>query len=622
MFSGICVALAVALCGPTLLVAGASDAPVADAAMAGQTATIRSLLEQGADVNDPQPDGMTALHWAALNDDADVAAMLLYAGANVSASTRLGGYTPLIMAAEDGRAAVIRALLKGGADPNATDGQGATSLMLASASGSVDAVNYLLAAGARVNAVEQIKHETALMFAAANDRTGVVNVLLDHGAEWKPTTTILDWSKVSRDDPRISPVRRRPSGGANQAAGKSAPETKLEPPTKPGGPPKAAGATSKEAEPSAPGVAVAEGGAARGNAGVAHSGARAQAGAGGANEPLTEGAGGYPALVGAQGGLTALLFAARDGYADTAQALLRHGADVNQVDPGDRTSPLLIAVINGRFDMAEQLLQAGADPNLAAANGVTPLYAVVNCVWADKALYPQPQAHKQQETDYLTMMKDLLDRGADPNARLTKEVWYADYNQDQKGLDETGATAFWRVAYSGDAAAMKVLVAHGADPNIWTEKLPPRASYPPRAEVKKDYSGLRPVPVGGPDISPLLAASGEGYGWSLTANHHIFAPAGPLPAVKYLVEVLHANVNERDAEGNTALHNAAARGDNAMIQYLVSKGADITLLNRNGQSVADMANGPVERVSPFVDTIALAERLGAKLLHACVSCGG
>ena len=115
MVGGVCVVLAVALCGPRLLVAGTSDAPVADAAMAGQTTVIGSLLQQGADVNAAQPDGMTALHWAALNGDADLAAMLLYAGANVNSSTRLGGYTPLIMAAENGRAAVITALLKAGA---------------------------------------------------------------------------------------------------------------------------------------------------------------------------------------------------------------------------------------------------------------------------------------------------------------------------------------------------------------------------------------------------------------------------------------------------------------------------------------------------------------------------
>ena len=80
-----------------------------------------------------------------------------------------------------------------------------------------------------------------------------------------------------------------------------------------------------------------------------------------------------------------------------------------------------------------------------------------------------------------------------------------------------------------------------------------------------------------------------------------------LPAVKYLVEELHVDVNARDHDGNTALHHAAARGDNEMIQYLVSKGADVTAVNREGQTTADMANGPVQRMQPFPETIKLLE---------------
>jgi len=104
------------------------------------------------------------------------------------------------------------------------------------------------------------------------------------------------------------------------------------------------------------------------------------------------------------------------------------------------------------------------------------------------------------------------------------------------------------------------------------------------------------------------------------ANAHRFAPAGMLAAVKYLVEELHADVNARDADGNTALHNAAARGDNEMIAYLVSKGADVLLVNRTGQTTVDMANGPVQRIQPYPDTIKLLEGLGAKNNHKCVSC--
>ena len=93
-----------------------------------------------------------------------------------------------------------------------------------------------------------------------------------------------------------------------------------------------------------------------------------------------------------------------------------------------------------------------------------------------------------------------------------------------------------------------------------------------------------------------------------------------LAAVKYLVEELHADVNARDHDGNTALHNAAARGDNEMIEYLVSKGADVKAVNRAGQTTVDMANGPVQRTQPYPETIKLLEGLGAKNNHKCVSC--
>jgi ankyrin repeat protein len=90
--------------------------------------------------------------------------------------------------------------------------------------------------------------------------------------------------------------------------------------------------------------------------------------------------------------------------------------------------------------------------------------------------------------------------------------------------------------------------------------------------------------------------------------------------VKFLVEELHADVNARDFNGYTPLHNAAARGDNEMIRYLVSKGADVKAVARSGQTTVDMANGPVQRISPFLDTVALLESLGAKNNHKCVSC--
>ena len=93
-----------------------------------------------------------------------------------------------------------------------------------------------------------------------------------------------------------------------------------------------------------------------------------------------------------------------------------------------------------------------------------------------------------------------------------------------------------------------------------------------------------------------------------------------MAAVKYLVEELGVDVNAVDHEGNTALHHAAARGDNEMILYLVSKGANVKAVNREGNNIADMANGPVQRIEPFPQTLALLEKMGVKNQNKCVSC--
>ena len=150
----------------------------------------------------------------------------------------------------------------------------------------------------------------------------------------------------------------------------------------------------------------------------------------------------------------------------TVEALLEGGADVNQRGAGDRTTPMLIAAINGHFDLVSYLLDNGADPNLASEAGVTPLYAVINVQWQPKSFYPQPRAYLQQKTGYLELMKKLLDKGADPNARTNRKTWFTQYNFDLLRTDDSGATPFWRAAYASDIDAMKLLIAHGADPNI------------------------------------------------------------------------------------------------------------------------------------------------------------
>src|SRR5262245_12722327 len=137
--------------------------PVADAAQSGDRAAVANLIRQAADVNAAQADGMTALHWAALRDDAALAQTLLYAGANVKATTRLNAYTPLLLAAKDGRASVIDPLVKGGADVNGRTSNGTTPLMFAAASGNVDALMALVNRGADLNAKEPVRGFTASM---------------------------------------------------------------------------------------------------------------------------------------------------------------------------------------------------------------------------------------------------------------------------------------------------------------------------------------------------------------------------------------------------------------------------------------------------------------------------
>ena len=175
-----------------------------------------------------------------------------------------------------------------------------------------------------------------------------------------------------------------------------------------------------------------------------------------------------------------------------------------------------------------------------------------------------------------------------------------------------------------DIEAMTLLLAHGADPEIPTSKPAERSrgggTRGGNAAVALDPSGLPPVPVGGPAVYPIHAATGVGYGQGYAANAHRTVPDGWMPALRFLVEELGADVNARDHEGYTPLHHAAARGDTEMIEYLVEHGADVGAVSRYGQTTADMANGPYQRTQPYPEAVALLERLGSINNQRCVSC--
>ena len=593
-----------------------SASPVADAAMRGDKDGVRNLLKQGADVNGAQGDGMSALHWAAERGDGELADMLLYAGANIAAVTRIGQYTPLHLAGKSGSAPVVKALLKAGADVNArSTNSGVTALHLAASAGSADVINTLADAKADINAKESEAGQTPLIFAAGLNRVDAITALLKRGADASITTKVIDIPKFNALDRAAADSQRKViegfvGKGSEAKASPSQVQAAIQvgreivrsgkiPPRDPNAPPDPNQRNFNPEEINPP--------------------------------------------VATKGGMTALLHAARQGYVEAAEALLAGGAKIDQVNAGDGTSPLLTAIINGQFDMAMMLITRDANPNIHAKNnGVSPLWAAANVPWQPRTRFPQPQEMELQKSTYLEVMQALLDKGANPNHRIQSHPWYLVYtgcgNRNCGLADTSGSTAFWRAAYGTDLMAMKLLIAYGADPEIPTmapaQQIrrgggPPGApgqpqgaggAIMPTAEASMEKYDAPVIPPGGPGAFAIHAAAGVEYGEGFAGNAHRHAPEAWMAVMKYLVEELGADVNHRDNDGYTPLHHAAARGDNEMILYLVSKGADVKAVARSGQTTADMANGPVQRLSAIPETIALLMKLGSKNNNRCVTC--
>lgn len=580
-----------ALCMAMVLSAStAADSPVADAAMNGDLNAVKALIAGGADVNASQGDGMTALHWAAENGQVEMVKTLLFAGAFPDAATRNGGYTPLHLSARAGHSGAVESLLEGGANANARSTNGVTPLHFGAAAGEIDGVLALLAHGAEVDATESASEQTPLIFAASANRVEAVEALLDAGADPAHATTVIDVSARSAEDRGLRDLRNQRKvlewdrgfveGGYGRPPAEEPEEESEE-------------GDAEEDEEAEDVEEEAE-----------------------AEEPVARLS--FPQLIDKKGGLTALLHASRQGQMESVETLVRRGADIDQ-QSADGTSPLLIATINGHFDLAVRLLELGADPNVASDAGATALYGAINLQWGPTSWYPQPNAFKQQSTSYLELMESLLQAGADPDARLERELWYTEFNTPRLSTSHWGATAFWRAAYGTDVEAMSLLVEYGADPNLPSRKKPGGAfDYPD--ENEESVYDEPPIPVGGPAEYPIHVGSGAGYGLGFAGNAHRHRPDGWMPTIKYLVEELGADVNARDHQGYTPLHNAASRGDNEVIRYLVEMGADVSVVSRYGQTAADMANGPYQRIQPFPETLALLESLGVVNNNRCVSC--
>ena len=653
MKSGVCLGSIVAL--SLLLVAATVDAPtaespVADAAQRGDVEAVRSLLRNGADASAAQADGTTALHWAAMRNDVEIAEALLYAGATVKPTTRLGGYTPLHLASRSGHGEVVRVLLEGGADANGFTNTGVTALHFAAEANSAGAIQALVDHGADVDSRDSHSSRTPLMFASVGNATTALQALIDAGADASLATDIKDYEQIAQanneDRSRRTRVRDAglPPSERSASRGRGGPPQRAQ--AQPGSGRSTGSSTAAKPDETKPDetkpdetkpdeTKVEFGEILDSIRAATPDETKPDETKPDEPEPKP----GEPEIValsstqqiGKQGGFTALHYAVREGHIGAAALLVESGADIDQVTGGDESSPLLVAVINGHYDLAATLLGNGADPNLVSDDGAGPLFATLNIEWSLRTWYPQPGAFRRQSTSYLDLARKLLEAGADPNQRTSTHIWYAAYNAGRMGVDFTGATPFWRAAYATDVNAMKLLVAHGADPEIWTIKLPARRRFNRDPDIPNnpandepeplDPSGLPVVPVGGLGIHPMHAASGVGFGTSRVAQQHRSVPDGWLPSMKYFIEELGVDPNLRDQDGFTALHHSAARGDSETALYLVSQGADVTLISRRGQTTADMANSPEQRAQPHPATVALLEKLGSKNNHQCRSCG-
>ncbi|HEX2139177.1 MAG TPA: ankyrin repeat domain-containing protein, partial [Woeseiaceae bacterium] len=346
--------------------ASAAEISIIDAAKRGDTGEVRELVRGGSDVNQTQGDGMTALHWAAENGDLALAEVLIHAGANVGAGTRIGGYTPLHLASRNGHVEIVKALLAANADATvATSNSGVLPLHLAAASAEPDSITALLDAGADVNAREGAWGQTPLIFAAAANRVDNIRVLLEAGADPAIAENVVDVVEREEADEAaekrlmaaLAEFKKKEGGGPTwqpqpsqvQAAIELAREIQRKWPNVPDPACDSTESAAVEEEEDEEGEEETAGA-------VQESCAAEKEGDDGA-ERLS-----YGQLVGGWGGLTPLLHAIRQGHTESVLTLLDGGADIDQPSAGDRTSPLLMAAVNGQYDLALLLLERGADP--------------------------------------------------------------------------------------------------------------------------------------------------------------------------------------------------------------------------------------------------------------------
>ena len=418
--------------------------PLADAAEKMDRPQIGALLKQRADVNAPQVDGMTALHWTAYHDDLEIAKLLVRAGANVKAANRYG-VLPLSLACTNGNADMIELLLKSGADPNAPLPGGETPLMTAARTGTLTAVKVLLANGARVEDKDERRGQTALIWAAAEGHAPVVQALIDAGADFRARvpsgltplmfaaregrlhvarTLLKAGSDVNETIPVDGP-RRRAYGGRLPPAGATALliavlDAHFD---------VAAALLEAGADPNASLAGYT----------VLHAVTVVRKPGVGDNDPSPEGSGVMSSIEFVR------LLASRGA---NVNAKMTKKVNLNNTRTNEiGATPFFLAALTADAELMRTLAKLGADPTITNVEKSTPLMAAAGLGTRS------PGEDAGTELEVLEAVKVALDLGADINA-----------------IDTNGETVMHSAAYKNLPQVVKLLAGKGAKIELWNKE--------------------------------------------------------------------------------------------------------------------------------------------------------
>jgi ankyrin repeat protein len=436
---------------------------------------------------------------------------MLEQGSDVNAAGG-DGATALHWAVYHDDAELVERLIKAGADVRKSNRYGATPLSEAAVTGNTQVIARLLEAGADVES-PNADGQTALMVVARSSNVAAAKLLLDRGADvnavekWRNQTALM-WA-AAQSQPEMMQLLIRRGAKVNARSDVNNWERQM------------------SAEPRA--------------------------------------------HFRPPGGMTALLFAARQGCVECARVLVKAKADLDMADPEDVTA-MLLSIMNLHFDFARVLVEAGANVNKWDWRGRAPLYAAVDMNTLPRSGWPDRPS--LDETSSLQLIEMLLDAGADPDAQLKLNPMWRSI-QDDRGKDmllSIGASPLLRAAKGFDVPAIKLLLAHGADPNL------------------ANVGAITLRQIGG--ISPLMAAAGLGSrgGDSRGRYDTPDTQQRSIAAIQALLDG-GADINAVDDHGRTALHSAAAWGWTDVVKFLITNKANTAARDRDGMSALDAALG-------------------------------